>query len=169
MGYAHRISYAIEQGVIPAGIVICHACDNPVCINPNHLTAGTQKANLLDSQRKRRSVRFPAGEANPAATLTDQEIEQIRLIYFSGIKITQRELGRQFGVGQPAISRIVRGTDGNRYSGSRTNSSFASSDTSISHDDMILLAEAATEGLISMGVDQVRRESLVRWLMEQIC
>jgi len=51
---AHRVSYELRYGPIPDGFVICHACDNPNCVNPNHLYADTQKANMQDASRKGR-------------------------------------------------------------------------------------------------------------------
>lgn len=51
---AHRISYQIENGTIPPGQVICHTCDNPGCVNPKHLFAGTQLDNIKDMDNKGR-------------------------------------------------------------------------------------------------------------------
>ena len=51
---AHRYSYTINKGPIPTGYYITHTCDNPPCVNPNHLTAGTPKTNARDMTNKHR-------------------------------------------------------------------------------------------------------------------
>lgn len=58
---AHRMSYEMRFGPISAGKVICHTCDNPSCVNPNHLFEGTQKDNTQDTSRK--------GRLNPISLL----------------------------------------------------------------------------------------------------
>lgn len=58
---AHRVSWMLTRGPIPAGIVICHSCDNPICVNPNHLWMGTQKDNVGDCKAKGRR-RYPVGQ-----------------------------------------------------------------------------------------------------------
>lgn len=51
---AHRIAYSIYKGEFPNELFICHHCDNPSCVNPDHLFAGTQKDNMKDMVSKKR-------------------------------------------------------------------------------------------------------------------
>ena len=55
---AHRIAWRFAYGVIPDGLQVCHRCDNPPCVNPDHLFLGTQVDNLRDCYRKGRMPQF---------------------------------------------------------------------------------------------------------------
>jgi hypothetical protein len=77
----HRLSYELARGPIPDGLFICHTCDTPRCVNPEHLYAGTQSQNIFDSVKRRRF----AGHRK----LTDGQVRQIRQRFDGGEPVTQ--------------------------------------------------------------------------------
>lgn len=106
MVLAHRAAYTIYVGRIPDKMVVMHSCDNPLCVNPAHLSVGTQGDNIRDTVKK--------GRHNPASTfgtlsgrstnLTDDDVRAIRKELESGK--FQRVIGKKYGIRQPQISRI---------------------------------------------------------------
>ena len=107
---AHRVAYVKANGPVPEGLWVLHKCNNPSCINPEHLYAGTPKQNGEDRVAAGNS-RNPTntdvrGEKNPNAKLTQKDVEYIRSVYKWGMG---PELGRQFGIHPIMINRIVRG------------------------------------------------------------
>jgi hypothetical protein len=78
---AHRAYYAHYVGPIPAGSVVMHSCDNPSCVNPEHLVLGLPRDNSQDMQAKGRSAGFvgkQTGEAHHRAKLTADDVREIR-------------------------------------------------------------------------------------------
>lgn len=102
---AHRISYLITHGDIPEGGVICHSCDNPICVNPSHLWLGSQSDNIADMDAKERRIVSPLrGEKNNMAKLTAQEALHIFNSGESGPALATR-----FGITKTAVYLIKRG------------------------------------------------------------
>ena len=100
----HRISYHLFKGPIPEGMMICHSCDNPSCVNPNHLFAGTAKDNASDMVKK---GRHNYGEKSPAALLSEDAVLSIRKRWASRLTITK--LAKEYGLTVPAITSAIYG------------------------------------------------------------
>lgn len=106
---APRISWLLHFGPIPEGegyhgTCVCHECDNPGCVNPNHLFLGTNQDNVDDKKQKGRDGRSP-GEKNGMVKLTAEQVKEIRAI---GSSMLQRQIAARYGVEQTSISMILR-------------------------------------------------------------
>ena len=101
---AHRISWELRHGPIPAGVHVCHRCDNPRCVRPEHLWLGTNSDNMRDASQK---GRIAFGSRNGSAKLIEAEVSDILRLYERG-EHSQREIARRHGVTQATISHIVR-------------------------------------------------------------
>lgn len=101
-GAAHRMAWEFEYGPIPNGLIVCHACDNTRCVNPNHLMLGSHLANLTDRDRKNRQSK---GEASGTAKLTENDVTEIRHLRTTGV--LRQDLADRFGVSLSTIKKII--------------------------------------------------------------
>ena len=99
---AHRVAYELAYGEIPAGMFVCHRCDNPRCIRPSHLFLGSHDENMADMVIKNRVARM-CGESNGSAKLGSDEVISIRAIVDSYSRIARR-----FGISPSAVGLIKR-------------------------------------------------------------
>lgn len=104
---AHRFMYIKEFGDIPESMNVLHKCDNPSCVNPNHLYLGTQKDNVVDMMSKNRGgYKKFCGESHHNSKLTRKEVNEIKTLWNSG-KLFQKDIANKFGISQQVVSKIV--------------------------------------------------------------
>lgn len=101
--YAHRVAYELSKGPIKDGQVVMHSCDNPGCVNPDHLSVGTHQDNMDDAVAKQRTAR---GDCVNTSRLKKAAVIEIRRRAEIGESF--RCLGRLFGVSHQTISSVVK-------------------------------------------------------------
>lgn len=105
MGPASRVSWKIHRGAISDGLMVCHHCDNPSCVNPAHLFLGTHQDNMNDMAAKGRAVASGVrGETHGNAKLSQAQAIEIRAM--SG---TNQAIARLFGVSREQVRDIKSG------------------------------------------------------------
>lgn len=106
----HRASYELAFGQIPDGIVVMHSCDVRNCINPYHLSVGSQADNVADMVAKGRLVPCPPkfGSENPISKLDEENVWAIRAFLKHKIH-SQKAIAESYGVSEMTISRIANG------------------------------------------------------------
>ncbi len=101
---AHRVAWQFAYGEIPEGMQVCHHCDRPACVNPEHLFLGTTQDNTADRDFKGRQAR---GVKHGRAKLTEEDVRTIRNRYVLE-DITYKKLGAEYGIDATVIGCIVR-------------------------------------------------------------
>lgn len=101
---AHRVSWQVHFGEIPNKLFVLHKCDNPACVNPNHLFLGTCTDNAIDASQKRR---IPMGEKHHASKLTSEDVLECRRLFKEGVSM--RKLAKKYGVLSKTISDAIKG------------------------------------------------------------
>lgn len=98
----HRVAYALANSALPE--LIMHTCDNPKCVNPAHLMAGTHKENMRDMVLKGRQA---TGTSHGVSKLTESDVLDIRQMYADGVKV--RLIAEKHGIKTHSISNICAG------------------------------------------------------------
>lgn len=99
---AHRLAWTLYRGEIPTGLFVCHDCDFPDCVNPNHLFLGTPKSNNQDSHRKGRRRK----DASRMSILTEAQVLEI---HRDRQACSLSKLAMRYGVTKGTISAVVKG------------------------------------------------------------
>ena len=107
---AHRLAYCQHKGLsleAIKGLVVRHKCDNPKCINPDHLELGSQADNMADKVARGRALK---GEEIGNSKLTEEQVAEIKRLYIPRSRqFNQYQLAKRFNVSQSQISMIVTG------------------------------------------------------------
>ncbi|WFG54200.1 putative HNH endonuclease [Myxococcus phage Mx9] len=104
----HRFSWELHNGPIPKGMLVCHRCDNPPCVRPDHLFLGTPSDNMVDKARKGRH-NAPSGSEVWISKLTEADVRAIREKHAAG-KAGFKRLAKEYGVTPMAIANVCYGT-----------------------------------------------------------
>lgn len=108
MFLAHRAAWIIANGAIPEQTEVCHTCDNPPCVRPDHLFLGSHTDNMADMARKGRANNRPVvGEAHHSAKLTADGVREIRRLLAAGV--ARQAIARRYGVAPSQIYNIATG------------------------------------------------------------
>lgn len=102
--YTHRYAYEETHGEIPAGKHILHKCDRPICVNPQHLYAGTPADNARDMVSRRR---HRMGSQKAMAKLTEADVPEIRRRLAAGE--TQKAIAADYGIHRVTLGKLARG------------------------------------------------------------
>jgi HNH endonuclease len=99
---AHRLAFFFKNNYMPE--TVCHKCDNPSCINPDHLFAGTHKLNMMDMKLKGRAAR-PKGVLHPMRKYSVEQIKEVRRLH--SLNISLNEISKSVLIPKSYVRQIV--------------------------------------------------------------
>jgi hypothetical protein len=104
--FAHRQSWELAHGKIPKGLCVCHKCDNPPCVNPNHLFLGSKSDNIIDMHEKGRANHV-SGESHGCSKINSRTARKIKDMRANGNRIF--EIAETLRLSRAIVSRVVNG------------------------------------------------------------
>lgn len=102
---AHRLSWELHYGPIPDKMLVCHLCDNPPCVRPEHLWLGNDKENLADRDQKGRQAR--GSMIKNTAKLSESAVVEMRDLWKTKEVLTFEALSRRYGITKEQTRNII--------------------------------------------------------------
>jgi len=147
---AHRISWEVHNNrSVPEGKLVCHKCNNKLCVNPEHLYIGTYSDNSKDAVQAgvRNSYKYACGEKAGTAKLTQANILKIVKLHEQGL--SHKEIAKKFKVGTCTIGNILRGESW-KHINRKVFKHFTKKKTKnpkLSTEDVLIIRQLAKEGI----------------------
>lgn len=160
--YAHRVAWEEAHGAIPAGMFVCHKCDNPPCANVEHLFLGTPAQNTSDMVAKGRNSR---GQGHPFAVLNETAVLEIRERHAAGE--SRNALADRFGIALPTVDGIVIGTSWKHVGGPIAIKRPRACTSKATHEEIEAARRMRAEGMTLADIgDSLGRHhvTILRWV-----